>query len=96
MEEWFSDYRAGFVLSFPWSAMVHQDRTGANGPEKRWLNNLFETFYGMWRTTYRIEEALALLDRYRREAPDFATEADEAIEALEEYKGMYAQNRTEA
>ncbi|MBB4390380.1 hypothetical protein GGE61_006753 [Rhizobium leguminosarum] len=54
--------------------------------ERRSLKNLFETFYGMCRTSYRVDDSIALLEAYRREVPEYAPEIDATLEALSEYK----------
>ncbi|NLS19409.1 hypothetical protein HGP16_22990 [Rhizobium sp. P40RR-XXII] len=61
----------------------------AKHAEKRWLKNLFETFYGMCRTNYRLEDSIALLEAYRREAPKCRPEIDSALESLDEYKVIF-------
>lgn len=57
--------------------------------ERRWLMNLFETFYGMCRTTYRIEDSITLLEAYRREDPKHSLQIDSTLEALGEYKSIF-------
>lgn len=57
--------------------------------ERRWLMNLFETFYGMCRTNYRIEDSMTLLEVYRQEAPEYRLEIDSTLEALREYKSIF-------
>lgn len=57
--------------------------------EKRWLLNLFETFYGMCRTNYRIDESISILDVYQREVSELREEVLCTIDALREYKDIF-------
>ena len=57
--------------------------------ERIYLKNLFGTFYQAWESTYRIDESVLLLRRYKEEVPNKAAEIAEAIEELLEYKVMF-------
>lgn len=57
--------------------------------EKRYLKNLFETFYQSRGTAYRIDESVLLLRRYAAGAPNESAEVAETIEALLEYKSIF-------
>jgi hypothetical protein len=65
----------------------------ADYPERYWLKNLFQTFYGMCRTDYRVEDSITLLESYRKEQPEYAAEIDEDISALREYKDIFGNRR---
>lgn len=58
--------------------------------EKIWLKNIFETFYGMLRTSYRIDESIGLLEEFRRQNAACELEVSSSIEALNEYKLLYS------
>jgi len=57
--------------------------------EKRYLKNLFETFYQSRGTAYRIDESVLLLRRYAAGEPNESAEVAETIEALLEYKSIF-------
>jgi len=61
--------------------------------EKIYLKNLFNTFYGMQKTIYRIDESISLLRAYKEELPEGALEIDETIEELVELKTLFTQRR---
>ena len=72
---------AGDVLIQEFSTSEYSERSD--------LKNLFGTFYQAWRSTYRIDESVLLLRRYKEEVPNEAAEIAEAIEELLEYKVMF-------
>ncbi len=91
------DHRISAVLSavfygdsvqFAGDVLIKEFET-AKYKEKIWLKNIFETFYGMRRTTYRIDESIELLKRYKEKNPDDKLSIEETIEALNEYKSMF-------
>ena len=69
--------------------MLIKEFETAKYQEKIWLKNIFETFYGMRRTTYRIDESIKLLIRYRETNPGDEPNIEETIDVLNEYKAMF-------
>ena len=65
----------------------------ADYPERYWLKNLFQTFYGMCRTDYRLDDSINLLEIYKNEFPEHVAEIDEDISALREYKDIFGKRR---
>ena len=61
----------------------------SNRFEKKWLKNLFETFYGMYRVDYRIDENIKLLREYKDPDPNTSLEVESIVESLLEYKDMF-------
>ncbi len=57
--------------------------------EKIYLKNAFETFYGMRRTTYRIDDSIRALREYADVCPECSLEVDSIITGLNEYKKMF-------
>ena len=57
--------------------------------ERRYLKNLFETFYQVRETAYRIDESVLLLRRYAAGVPEQSAEVAETIEALLHYKSVF-------
>jgi hypothetical protein len=78
----------GKTISFSGDMLISEFKV-AEPAEKMWLKNIFETFYGMLRTSYRIDESIALLEEFRRQNSARSLEIGSSIEALEEYKIMY-------
>ena len=58
--------------------------------EKMHLKNIFETFYEMCNTTYRIDESISLLETYKRDHPEYSMEIDGTIDELTEHKSMFS------
>lgn len=61
----------------------------ASTEEKYLLRGLFETFYGMCRTTYRIDDSISMLKIFKINSPEISKELDCTIEALVEYKEIF-------
>lgn len=77
----------GKTVEFSGDILI-QEFTEAQYYEKRWLKNLFSTFYGMCRVNYRIEESITLLQSYVEQEESCADETQAIIEELCEYKDM--------
>ena len=56
--------------------------------EKIYLAGMFETFYQMCWTSYRMDESVSLLRKYKRDTPHNAPEIEATIEALLELREM--------
>ncbi|MDD1499280.1 hypothetical protein PVA19_12725 [Agrobacterium sp. CNPSo 3708] len=78
----------GDSVPFAGDVLIKEFET-AKYKEKIWLKNIFETFYGMCRTAYRIDESIQLLEEYKDENPHSETNIEETIDALNEYKAMF-------
>ncbi|WP_236000810.1 hypothetical protein [Agrobacterium leguminum] len=57
--------------------------------EKLWLKNTFETFYGMCRTSYRIDDSITVLKEFEKQNPEHSLDIKSTIEALVEYKFIF-------
>ncbi|MGU3398550.1 hypothetical protein ACLBWS_02190 [Brucellaceae bacterium D45D] len=78
----------GETVAFSGDTLI-SEFMNAQYDEKRWLKNLFETFYGMCATTYRIDESIALLIEYREHCHEYRDEIDFTIGGLREYKTIF-------
>ncbi|MBW9056272.1 hypothetical protein [Rhizobium mesosinicum] len=79
----------GRTIEFSGDTLI-EEFSRARYPERYWLRNLFETFYGMCRTDYRIDDSIALLEFYKQEAPEYSAEIDCTIDALTEYRVIFS------
>lgn len=78
----------GSTLEFAGDALIHEF-AHAEYKERVNLTVLFETFYQACRTTYRIDDSIALLERYKAENRKDAGAIAETIQALREYKAIF-------
>lgn len=69
--------------------VIIEEFSKAKYKEKLHLKNLFETFYQMNQTAYRIDESIQLLTIYKNETPDKTLEIESTINALIEYKTIF-------
>ena len=63
----------------------------ARYPEKHYLLNLFETFYAMRTTLYRVEDAEAVADAWAAISPENARETLSWREFAEDHKAFMAE-----
>lgn len=61
----------------------------ASTEEKYLLRGLFETFYGMCRTTYRIDDSISMLRLFKISSQETSQELDYTIKSLLEYKEIF-------
>ncbi|MFS8057145.1 hypothetical protein QD357_30755 [Rhizobium sp. BR 317] len=78
----------GRTVEFSGDTLI-EEFSKAKYQERYWLKNLLETYYGMCRTPYRINDSIALLEAYRHEFPEYSLDVDATLEALLEYKAMF-------
>lgn len=64
----------------------------ADYKEKIHLKNIFETFYQMHQTIYRIDESILLMKKYKQDSPKNALEIDNTIDVLIEYKTIFGKS----
>ncbi|WOE74473.1 hypothetical protein [Alterisphingorhabdus coralli] len=79
----------GSSIQFSGDILI-EEFSNAKYPERIYLKNLFETYYGMCATDYRIEDSIKLLKEYIHENPIDKDAIETTIEAILEYKVMYA------
>ncbi|MBB4008123.1 hypothetical protein [Allorhizobium taibaishanense] len=61
----------------------------SNLEENLFIKNLFETFYGIRRSIYKLQEIIEMLNDYKLSENKYAEEFDATIEVLMEYKDMF-------
>lgn len=62
----------------------------ANYGKDHSLLGLFETFYHSRGTTYRIDESIGMMETYKKRFPDDVENTQQTVEALLEFKIMFA------
>ncbi|WP_308399962.1 hypothetical protein [Agrobacterium genomosp. 13] len=63
--------------------------------EKLWLKSIFETFHGMCRTNYRIDDSIIVLTDFERQNTEYSLDIKSTIEALAEYKSIFNGDHSE-
>ena len=96
-----TDISPGIRIEAVLSAIYYEESTETSGDilikefshaqymEKIYLKNLFETFYQMRRTAYRIDDSINLLKNYIEESPQISDEIEETIDTLVEFKSIF-------
>lgn len=78
----------GKTIEFSGDLLIKEFSTATNN-DKFWIKNLFETFYDMNRTNYRLSDSIKLLLEYKEKKPDLRAQIDEIILNLREYSIIY-------
>ncbi|MGC4392179.1 hypothetical protein [Agrobacterium sp. M50-1] len=84
----------GKTINFSGDILIEEFKK-AKYDEKRWLKNIFETFYGMYRTNYRIDDSIMVLTDFERQNPEYSLDIKSTIEALAEYKSIFNGDHSE-
>ncbi len=78
----------GESLEFAGDVLINEFAQ-ARYPEKMGLKNLFETFYQSCGTSYRIDDSIRLLEKYRENESTRSDEIGATIRALTEYREIF-------
>ena len=81
----------GDTVEFSGDVLI-KEFSEAGYKEKIYLRDIFETYYQMCKTTYRIDESISLLENYKKNHPESALEIDSTIEDLKEYKVIFGES----
>jgi hypothetical protein len=75
----------GDTVEFSGDVLI-KEFSECNYKEKIYLKNIFEFFYEVWRTIYRIEESISLLEEYKRVHPEHCLEIQGTIDNIIAHK----------
>jgi len=84
----------GKTTKFSGDILIEEFKKAKYG-EKLWLKNIFETFYGMCRTNYRIDDSIMFLTDFERQNPEYSLDIKSTIEAISEYKSIFNGDQSE-